>query len=181
MSIRTQCTLPNMYFFFLIFILHVLNFMLGPQKSRAPRRPGKGSFLRWNLILSAQLMQPFISNAKICINSHAPKKKAPDIRKEHRPFYSCGPSVWNLLHLTFLALRIWNDSLIFVNLVDPCSMLCPATFRHVFYLESPSIFSSLYLYQFLQLLAIIVHFCLKYSSSCAFTNCMCLARVSRKT
>ena len=76
------------------------------------------------------------------------EQKAPVSRKKHRPLYSCGPSVWNLLHVTFLALRMWNDSQIFVNFVNPCSMLPSATFCHAFYLQRPSIFSSVYLYQF---------------------------------
>jgi hypothetical protein len=69
----------------------------------------------------------------------------------------------------------------FCKFVAPCSMLSSATFRHASYLQRPSIFSSVCLYQSLQLLATIDRCCLKYSSIYAFTNRLYLVRFSRRT
>lgn len=168
---------------FLLPASHSVGFKVYARGAEIPSASssGRGNFSAVDPNIFSAIFANFYLKCQNLCQFTCTKQKAPHSRKKRRPLYSCGPSVWNLLHVTYLATRIWNDTYIFVNFVDPRPMLSSATFRHAFYLQRPSIFSSVYLYQSFQLFATIDRCCLKYTSTCAFTNRLYLVGVSRRT
>jgi hypothetical protein len=55
---------------------------------------------------------------KMCISPHAPSKKR-QITEVHISLQICGSSVWNLLHVTLVAPRIWRWLLDFRKIYGP--------------------------------------------------------------
>jgi len=55
---------------------------------------------------------------KLCVSPHAPSKKR-QITEVHISLQNCGSLVWNLLHVTFVAPRIWRWILDFRKIYGP--------------------------------------------------------------